>query len=82
MLLSTQAATMPSVTISNYRPLTKVKLRYEAFVARMSESSNIAFGTGTTAGHPQLAGLALVDRALPRLVARRRPDHAVRRRRP
>jgi Capsule assembly protein Wzi len=59
MLLSTQAATMPSVTISNYRPLTKVKLRYEAFVARMSESSNIASGTGTTAGHPQLAGLHL-----------------------
>jgi hypothetical protein len=59
MLLSTQAATMPSVTISNYKPLTKAKLRYEAFVARMSESSNIAFGTGTTAGHPQLAGLHL-----------------------
>ena len=57
MLLSTQAATMPSVTISNYRPLTKAKLRYEAFIARMSESSNIAFGTGTTSGHPQLAGL-------------------------
>ena len=59
MLLSTQAATMPSVTISNYRPLTKAKLRYEAFVARMSESSNIATSTGTTAGHPQLAGLHL-----------------------
>lgn len=59
MLLSTQAATMPSVTLSNYRPLTKAKLRYEAFIARMSESSNIVFGTGTTAGHPQLAGLHL-----------------------
>jgi hypothetical protein len=59
MLLSTQAPTMPSVTISNYRPLTKLNVRYEAFVARMSESSNIAFGTGTTTGHPQLAGLHL-----------------------
>jgi hypothetical protein len=59
MLMSTQAPTMPSVTLSSYRPLTKAKLRYEAFVARMSESSNIAFGTGTTAGHPQLAGLHL-----------------------
>jgi hypothetical protein len=39
--------------------LTRAKLRYEAFVARMSESSNIAFGTGATAGHPQLAGLHL-----------------------
>jgi hypothetical protein len=59
MLLSTQAATMPSVTISNYRPLTRAKLRYEAFVARMSESSSIASGSGTTSGHPQLAGLHL-----------------------
>jgi hypothetical protein len=59
MLLSTQAATMPSVTISNYRGLTKANLRYEAFVARMSESSNIATTTGTTSGRPQLAGLHL-----------------------
>jgi hypothetical protein len=65
MLLSTQAATMPSVTISNYRPLTRAKLRYEAFVGRMSESSNIAFGTGTTAGHPQLAGLHLSIEPVP-----------------
>lgn len=65
MLLSTQAATMPSVTISNYRPLTKAKLRYEAFVARMSESSNIAFEGATTAGHPQLAGLHLSIEPLP-----------------
>lgn len=65
MLLSTQAATMPSVTISNYRPLTKAKLRYEAFMARMSESSNIATETGTTTGHPQLAGLHLSIEPLP-----------------
>jgi hypothetical protein len=57
MLLSTQAPTMPSITLSNYRPLTRAKLRYEAFIARMSESSSIAHGTGTTAGNPQLAGL-------------------------
>lgn len=65
MLLSTQAATMPSVTVSNYRPLTKAKLRYEAFVARMSESSNIATETGMTTGHPQLAGLHLSIEPLP-----------------
>jgi hypothetical protein len=59
MLLSTQAATMPSVTLSNYVPLTRVKFRYEAFLARMSESSNIAFEGGTTTGNPQLAGLHL-----------------------
>jgi capsule assembly protein Wzi len=65
MLLSTQAATMPSVTISNYRPLTKAKLRYEAFGARMSESSNIVLDGGTTAGHPQLAGLHLSIEPVP-----------------
>src|SRR5262245_48506250 len=66
MLLSTQAATMPSVTVSNYRPLTKANLRYEAFVARMSESANIGLnGGGTTSGHPQLAGLHLSIEPLP-----------------
>jgi hypothetical protein len=65
MVLSTQAATMPSVTVSNYRPLTKAKVRYEAFMARMSESSNIAFEGGTTAGHPQLAGLHLSIEPVP-----------------
>jgi hypothetical protein len=59
MLVSTQAPTMPSVTLSSYRPLTKAKLRYEAFVSRMSESSNIAIDGGTTSGEPQLAGLHL-----------------------
>ncbi len=59
MLLSTQAATMPSVSVSNYTPLTRVKLRYEAFLAESSESANIAFGTGTTTGKPRLAGLHL-----------------------
>jgi hypothetical protein len=57
MLVSTQAATLPSVTVSNYTPFTRVKLRYEAFLAEMSESANIAFGSGTTTGKPRLAGL-------------------------
>jgi hypothetical protein len=59
MLLSTQAATMPSVGISNYTPLTRFKLRYEAFIAETSESVNIAFGAGTTTGTPRVAGLHL-----------------------
>src|SRR5262245_23107854 len=66
MLLSTQAATMPSATISNYRPLTKAKLRYEAFIAQMSESSNIVTeSVTTTTGHPQLAGLHLSIEPVP-----------------
>lgn len=59
MLMSTQAATLPSITVSNYTPVTRAKLRYEAFIAETSESANIAFGTGTTAGKPRLAGLHL-----------------------
>jgi hypothetical protein len=59
MLLSTQAATMPSVSISNYTPMTRVKFRYEAFLAESSESANIAFGEGTTTGKPRVAGLHL-----------------------
>jgi len=59
MLLSTEAPTMPSVTISNYRPLTRLGLRYEAFLARMSRSDDILFEGSATSGHPQLAGLHL-----------------------
>src|SRR5690606_38929439 len=59
MLLSTQAPTMPSVTVSNYTPLTRLGLRYQFFIAEMSESSNIAFEGGLTAGNPRLAGLQI-----------------------
>jgi hypothetical protein len=57
MLVSTQAQTMPSVTLSSYSPMTRLGLRYEVFVAEMSESSNIAFEGGFTSGNPQLAGM-------------------------
>lgn len=65
MLMSTQAATLPSITVSNYTPITRLKLRYEAFIAETSESANIAFGTGTTMGKPRLAGLHLSIEPLP-----------------
>ena len=59
MLLSTEAETMPSATISNYAPLTRFKLRYEAFIGEMSESSNIIDNGVPTSGNPLLAGLHL-----------------------
>ena len=65
MLVSTQAATLPSITVSNYTPVTRLKLRYEAFIAETSESANIAFGTGTTSGKPRVAGLRLSIEPLP-----------------
>jgi hypothetical protein len=59
MLSSTQAATMPSVTLSNYQPLTRWGFHYEAFVASMSRSDRIAFGGTEESGRPRLAGLHL-----------------------
>ncbi len=59
MLLSTEAATMPSITISNYRPISRVGLHYEFFMGEMSESSNIAFQDGFTSGNPRIAGVHL-----------------------
>jgi hypothetical protein len=65
MLLSTQAQTMPSVTLSSYSPITRLGLRYEFFIAEMSESSNIAFEGGYTSGNPQLAGMHVSVEPLP-----------------
>lgn len=61
MLISTEAPTMPSITLSNYRPLTRLGLQYEVFVAQMSESDRIALPvTGPTPvltrGHPKIGG--------------------------
>ena len=56
-LIGTQAQTMPSVTLSNYTPITRWKFRYEAFAAEMSESARIGFDGGFTTGKPKLAGL-------------------------
>src|SRR6516164_11819085 len=36
MLISTEAPTMPSITLSNYTPLTRLGWQYEVFVGRMS----------------------------------------------
>ncbi|HEU4617127.1 MAG TPA: capsule assembly Wzi family protein [Gammaproteobacteria bacterium] len=59
MLIGTQARTMPGVTLSNYKPLTRLGLRYELFISEMSESSNILFQGALTTGNPRLAGLHL-----------------------
>lgn len=65
MTLSTEAATLPSITVSNYRPLTRWNFRYEAFLGELGESTDIAFGDRTTTGKPQLAGLHLSIQPLP-----------------
>jgi hypothetical protein len=65
MLIGSQAQTMPSVTLSSYAPMTRWGLRYEFFVAEMSESNRIAFGGGFTSGNPRLAGIHLSIEPLP-----------------
>jgi hypothetical protein len=63
MLQSTEAPTMPSVTLSNYEPLTRLGFQYEIFLARMSSSDHIlGGGQGTTVesrGNPKLFGVQL-----------------------
>jgi Capsule assembly protein Wzi len=60
MMIGTEAPTMPSVTLSNYEPLTRLGFQYEFFLARMSESDHIVGGgQGTTVesrGYPKLFG--------------------------
>lgn len=59
MLISTQAETMPSLTLSNYTPITNLGVRYQIFVAEMDHSNRIRFRDRFTEGHPRLAGLHL-----------------------
>jgi hypothetical protein len=57
MLASTEAPTMPSLTISNYAPLTRLGWSYEVFLARMSYTDKIELTNGDlTAGHPRFFG--------------------------
>jgi hypothetical protein len=65
MLVSTEAATMPSVTVSNYTPISRLGFQYEVFLAEMSNSSNIALGDGFTSGEPRLFGLHVSIQPLP-----------------
>jgi len=63
MLQSTEAPTMPSITLSNYEPLTRLGFQYEFFLARMSSSDHILGGGQGTAvesrGDPKLFGMQL-----------------------
>jgi hypothetical protein len=60
MMIGTEAPTMPSVTLSNYEPLTRLGFQYEFFLAQMSRSDHIlGGGQGTSkqsTGNPKLFG--------------------------
>lgn len=57
MLLSTEAPTLPSVTLSNQRPIGGLGLEYEFFLARMSYTNQIVWRNALTAGYPRLFGM-------------------------
>ena len=60
MMIGTEAPSMPSVTLSNYEPLTRLGFQYEFFLARMASSDQILGGgqgtTVTSRGNPKLFG--------------------------
>ena len=68
-LLSTEAPTLPSATLSNYEPLTRLGFQYELFLARMSQTGsnsgrsltgpNILFNGVASRGNPNLFGMQL-----------------------
>jgi Capsule assembly protein Wzi len=60
MMIGTEAPTMPSATLSNYEPLTRLGFQYEFFLAQMSRSDHI-LGSGQAtgaqhSGNPKLFG--------------------------
>lgn len=54
-LASTEAATMPSITLSNTTPLGRYGIDYGVALSWMSRSERIAYRDGYTSGHPLLA---------------------------
>lgn len=67
MMLSTQAPTMPTLSVSNYEPITRLGFQYEVFIGEMSESSHIVSqsGNGYTTGKPRIFGVHLSIAPLP-----------------
>ncbi|MDY6944147.1 MAG: capsule assembly Wzi family protein [Pseudomonadota bacterium] len=71
MLISTEAQTLPSITLSNYKPLGRFGFTYELFLSEMEYSDRISFGDNCTpmlppqegetctAGKPRLGGVRI-----------------------
>lgn len=67
MLISTESPTMPSVTLSNYQPLTRLGWQYEVFLARVGHTDDILIPiansnplqTESTEGNPKYFGVHL-----------------------
>jgi len=59
MLVSTEAPTIPSITVSNQEPIGALGFQYEMFLGRMSDSNHILWEGEQRTGYPKLAGLHL-----------------------
>jgi len=57
MLISTEAPTMPSLTLSNQMPIGSAGFEYQLFLARMSYSKYILWEGHFTEGDPRLFGM-------------------------
>ncbi len=64
-MVSTNARPSPSITISNYRPLTSLNFRYEVFYADLEETDGILHEGVRSSGQPGLFGLHLGFEPLP-----------------
>ena len=58
-LISTESPTTPSVTLSNYEPLTRLGFQYELFWTRLSTSDHILYLGHESSGKPDLLGVQL-----------------------
>ena len=59
MLMSTEAPTTPSITLSNYEPLGRLGFQYEFFLTELSRSKRIFFNDTAHTGRPHLFGTQL-----------------------
>ncbi len=60
MLISSEAPTTPSVTLSNYEPITRLGFQYELFLTRLSQpGKNILFNGKDDSGSPRVFGVQL-----------------------
>lgn len=57
-LISTEAPTLPSITVSNYEPIGRLGFQYEFFLSRLSQSNNNILYLGkTSTGSPRIFGM-------------------------
>ncbi len=64
-VMGTEAATLPSVTISNPRALTRAHFGYEIFYSRLSWSDHIDYRGQPASGYPRLFGFHVDAQPLP-----------------